>query len=90
MIDKAQLFLNATALDIAIVITTPYAPHTEILEGVAKHLARSFRYQPLTPKGLAYPIAKLVFVIKLGKVIAVKADAPYSLSVFFETNGKCI
>ncbi len=75
LIDESELFLHTAGFLVALVIAAPDAVHAEILECVAKHLARGFGNESLPPKRLADPIAQLVFIVLLGKVFAVEADA---------------
>ena len=73
----------AAAFLVAVVIAAPDAVHAKILECIAEHLARGFGNESLPPEGLADPIAKLVFIVRFGKVIAVKANtADWNLSSF--------
>ena len=90
LVYKAELFLHATGFFVAVVISTPDAVHAEILECIAKHLARGFGNEPLPPKGFADPITKLVFIVCFSKIVAMKADTTNGLAVLFQTHGKGI
>ncbi len=90
LVDESELFLHAMGLFVAVIIATPDAVHFEILKGIAEHLARGFGNEPLPPIWLANPIAELVFVVSLGKVVAVKTDAADRLAILFQAHGKGI
>ena len=90
MIDKSELLLHAAALDVSVVMSAPDTFHAKLLKCIVQHLTRRLRNQPLPPKGLADPIAKLIFVIFFCKVVAMKADTADGLTVFLQTNGKNI
>ena len=88
LIDKPQLFLHAAAFLVAVVIAAPDAVHTEILKRIAKHLARGFGNEPLPPIWLSDPIAKLIFIVRFGKVVAMKSDAADGLAALLEVHSK--
>ena len=78
--------ISSAALCISIVIAAPNTRHMEILERMTKQFLCGFGNQSLSPERFSQPIAKLIFVVLLSKVIAVQSDTADRFSAFFATN----
>ena len=80
LIDESELFLHATGFVVAVIIATPDAVYFEILKGITEHLAGGFGNEPLPPIWFANPVTKLVFIVRFGEVIAMKANTANGLA----------
>ena len=58
----------------------------KILKGIEKHIERGFRNESSSPKRFTNPIAKLVFIVLLCKVVSVKSNAADWFAILFQTN----